>query len=99
MKPKGKLTIIEVGDGITDTVINENGLDFVESEHLFNAKNTIIPDAYLYADSRSSNSKHNKLFAYQVFKAINEGMNIILIAPNKKMLDKRLRNEATIQAL
>lgn len=57
---------------------------------------TVIPDAYLLLDPRASMSKLVKLAAYGVSRAEND---VILIVPDEGMIDKRVRNKATILKL
>jgi len=54
---------------------------------------TVIPDAYFYLDSRNSMSKLNGLTTRGILEAKND---VILIVPDEDMIDKRVRNKATI---
>lgn len=65
----------------------------------FNSGCTIIHNAHFYADSRSYRSRTNQEFAYGVTKAVVEGKDIVLVAPNAEMIEKRLRKQAIILQL
>ncbi len=54
---------------------------------------TVIPDAYLILDSRASMSKFNALAAKSILEAEYD---VILIVPDEGMIDKRVRDKATI---
>jgi len=54
---------------------------------------TIVPDAYLLLDSRASMSKLNKTAAKSILEAKND---VVLIVPDEGMIDKRVRDKATI---
>ena len=60
---------------------------------------TLIPEAYFFLDSRQSNSKGNRILGYKIQQALGRGLDIFLIAPDAGMIDKRLRNQATILTL
>lgn len=101
MNKEGRLIILETGSAVTD-LIDKDGEErqqWLSSEHPFGAGCTVVPDAWIYADRRMSMSKQNKLFAYQVNQGLREGCDIILIAPSKDMLDKRLRGRAIVFGL
>ena len=101
MGKEGRLIILETGSGITD-FINKDGEErqrWLTSEHPFNAGCTVVPDAWIYADNRVTMSKQNKLFTYQVSQGLKDGCDIILIAPSKDMLDRRLRKHAIVFGL
>ncbi len=60
---------------------------------------TLFSEAYFSLDSRQSNSKGNRILGYKIQQALSKGLDIFLIAPEAGMIDKRLRNLATIITL
>lgn len=101
MGKEGRLIILETGSRVTDFVSKdgEERQQWLNSKHPFNAGCTVIPDAWIYADRRATMSKQNQLFAYQVSQGLKEGCDIVLIAPSKDWLDKRLRSRAIVFGL
>jgi hypothetical protein len=65
----------------------------------FDAHCTIVPDAFMAADSRGTTSCRNNAFVAKVDEALGEGKDIILITPSTSLLDKRLRESAIVIAL
>ena len=91
---KGKVVIVATGGKGNSVVFDKSSEP--QNAQVFNAVTNIFPEAHLFADSRQSASKKNKLFAYSVYKALKEGCNFVLITPDEKMIDKRIRNIATV---
>ncbi len=54
---------------------------------------TVIPDAHFYLDSRNSTSRLNRSATKSILEAKND---VILIVPDEGMIDKRVRNKATV---
>jgi len=62
----------------------------------FRIGNSVFVERYALFDSRAVLTKRNRLFCYHVMKAVNAGKNIIIVVPDEMMVDRRLRNKATI---
>lgn len=99
---KGRIIILETG-AIADVVRSDDLKrlaveDSKESRYL--AETTIIPDAYLAMDSRQTQSKMNMLVTYYLYKQLrDENINLILLTPEAKLIDRRIRNKAVIISL
>ena len=89
-----KLIILATGH-LTD-VLDSDKKEMILKNGRLNGACTVILDAYLWADSRTSSSKQNTLFCHMVSEA--EG-DVILIAPDADKIDKRLRDVAVILRL
>ncbi len=87
MSKEGRMLILGIGKGLNYDVLRP-GEEWWR-ENSFNAS-VVVPEANLFADCRQSQSKQNKLFTYQISKARESGLNIVLLAPTVEMLDKRL---------
>ncbi len=90
------LYIIGMGSDCYD-VVSESGGDMLkrlEAPHPFDTE-TVIPEAFIYLNNRMNQTKLNRLMCYGLWKASGLS-NILLIAPNSSIIDKRVRNLATI---
>jgi len=89
--------IIETGD-ICDVIdFTDHSLDieqWLSSPYPFNAACTIIPDAYLRLDSKVR-TKLSTVLCAAIAKA-KDDTNIILLAPKASIIDKRVRDMATV---
>ncbi len=83
-KNRGKLIILEGHLDINPTRMDWEGNPWMET-------NILIPDAFIKADYRKTQTKENKLFCYNVGRTLSEGKDVILVTPEIDRLDKRLR--------
>ena len=95
MTKKGTVLVVGIGSEAYDLI---NFRERFWEEEGFNSS-LVAPEAVLLADCRNSQSKSNKLFTYRVQEARNKGLNVVLIVPRVDMVDKRLRESATLLQL
>jgi len=83
--------------------IRLNGIDYqlfdqdylirnIESSTIFFDCSIILDNAYLYADSRRSQSNFNRIFSYLILQSRRRNVDIYITVPDLKMLDVRIRN-------
>ena len=101
---RGHLVIIATGTPYVKFFVDsaQSLVDTVESSKTpleFYGECVIIRDAQFFVDSRQRATKRNKLVCYGIFKALEEGRDVILLTPQPEMIDKRLRKSALILRL
>ena len=103
---KGKLIILATGTIMNDVVgmvvskeKRDRFMDKLGKDVCHWDATSIFVDTYEYFDCRHSQTKINKLFSYQVFRALKGGKNVIIICIDAGDVDKRLRQEAMIFSL
>lgn len=102
---KGQLVIIATGHTVDnfseDWELKENKriknlVDNLENKD-WHLHSSILINAYQLFDCRNSQTKTNRLFCAKVGEALEEGA--IIVIPDAKMVDKKLRNQAIIFSL
>lgn len=59
----------------------------------------ILDDGYMYVDSRSSQTKLNRLFSYLIMQSRMRGVDIYITTDSMSFLDKRVRMSCDIKGL
>jgi len=84
----GKLVILATGRHADVFSSGGEVVDLIEKVQAFNGTSIFI-ETYSVFES-------NRLFCYTVFESLKNGHDIILIAPDEDMIDKRLRDRAIV---
>lgn len=92
---KGKLVILSTNSMI-DVFTSGEEVEKALSDEDWSLHSSLFVETFSLFDSRLSQSKVNKLFAYKVYKALKGGSNIFIVVPDSKAVDKRLRENAII---